>query len=151
MLATPVGAGTTLHLERSIAASRERVFEAWTNPELFARWFTPPGGASHKAEIDLRAGGSWRVTMRLRPRLPPARAFGTYLEVDPPARLVYTLAWRGAPFGPESLVTVEFQELDGATRIKLTQERLETRRGRAFHAWGWRHSLRRLIALLEGS
>jgi uncharacterized protein YndB with AHSA1/START domain len=148
MLTAPMRAGTTLHIERSFPASRERVFEAWTDPELFARWFTPPGGTSDKADIDLRVGGSWSVAMRLRKRMPRAWAFGTYLEVDPPTRLVYTLAWRGVPSGPENLVTVEFQELDGQTRIKLTHERLGTRRGRAFHAWGWRHSLPRLDELL---
>jgi len=146
--AAPAAPRTTLRLERRLAASRERVFEAWTDPELLVRWFTPPGGSSYDPEVDLRTGGDWRVTMRRRP-WPSYEASGTYLEVDPPARLVYTLTWKRAPFGPDSLVTVEFHEIDGETQVVLTQERLETARGRFFHGRGWRHSLDRLRELVE--
>src|SRR5919108_2752273 len=84
------GRVTTLHIERRFAAPRERVFEAWTDPELFVRWFMPKGGSASDAEIDLRVGGSWRVTMK-PPVWPAGLAFGTYMEGDPPARLVYTM------------------------------------------------------------
>jgi uncharacterized protein YndB with AHSA1/START domain len=143
MAAAPTRPRTMLQIERTFPVSRERVFEAWTDPELFARWFTPPGGSSWDAEIDLRVGGAWRVNMK-PPLWPSGRAFGTYLEVVPPARLVYTLAWERLPNGPQSLVSVEFDELDGATKVRLIQERLETRRGQWAHARGWRHSLERL-------
>jgi uncharacterized protein YndB with AHSA1/START domain len=143
------GSRTTLHIERRFAASRERVFEAWTDPELFVRWFRPKGGSASDAEIDLRVGGSWCVTMK--GPLWPGRAFGTYMEVDVPARLVYTMAWEGIPLGPESVVTVEFDELDGETEVRLTQERLGTLRGRVGHARGWRNSLRRLRKLVEAA
>jgi len=149
MAAAPARAGTTLRVQRRFAAARERVFEAWTQPELLVRWFTPFVGSSSDAEIDLRVGGSWRV--RMKPRLWPAgRAFGTYLEIDPPARLVYTLAWENFPFGPETLVTVEFREADGETDVVLVQEKLGTRRGRRGHGAGWRLSLARLRQVVEG-
>jgi len=148
MAAAPARPRTTLHIERRLAAPRERVFEAWTEPELLARWFTPFVGSSSDAEIDLRVGGAWRVKMR-SPLWPSCWAFGTYLEVDPPARLVYTLAWERAPFGPETLVTVEFRDADGETDVVLVQERLGTRRGRRGHALGWRLSLTRLGEVVE--
>jgi uncharacterized protein YndB with AHSA1/START domain len=149
MAAAPARPHTMLHVQRRFAASRERVFEAWTEPELFVRWFTPFVGSSSDAEIDLRVGGAWRVKMK--PRLwPSGHAFGTYLEVEPPARLVYTLAWEGFPLGPETLVTVEFRDADGATDVVLVQERLGTRRGRLGHAWGWRLTLTRLRQVVDG-
>jgi uncharacterized protein YndB with AHSA1/START domain len=149
MAAAPARTSTVLHVQRRFAAPRERVFEAWTEPELLVRWFTPFVGTSSDAEIDLRVGGAWRVKMK--PRLwPSGHAFGTYLEVDPPARLVYTLAWEGFALGPETLVTVEFHDADGATDLVLVQERLGTRRGRKGHALGWRLSLTRLSQVLEG-
>jgi uncharacterized protein YndB with AHSA1/START domain len=148
MAAAPTLPRTTLRVQRRFAASRERVFDAWTRPELFVRWFTPYSGSSSDAEIDLRVGGAWRV--RMKPRLWPAgKAFGTYLEVEPPERLVYTLAWENMPLGPETLVTVEFNESDGETEVVLVQERLGTRRGRRGHALGWRLSLERLGQLVE--
>jgi len=149
MAVAPARPRTMLHVRRRFAAPRERVFGAWTEPELFVRWFTPFVGSSSDAEIDLRVGGAWRVKMK--PRLwPSGQAFGTYLEVDPPGRLVYTLAWEGFPLGPETLVTVEFRDADGATDVVLVQERLGTRRGRLGHARGWQHSLTRLRQVVEG-
>jgi len=54
---------------------------------------------------------------------------------------------------PQSLVSVEFNELDGATKVKFIQERLETRletsRGRSAHARGWRQRLERLREVVE--
>jgi uncharacterized protein YndB with AHSA1/START domain len=150
MAAASPQALTTLHIERTFAASRERVFDAWTDPELLARWLTPPGGSSSNAEVDLRVGGSWSITMK-PPLWPSGRAFGTYLEVDPPVRLVFTIAWERMPNGPQSLVRVDFDELDGATRVTLVQERLETRRGRWAHKRGWRHSLECLREVVEAS
>jgi uncharacterized protein YndB with AHSA1/START domain len=143
MATAPAPPRTTLRVQRRFAAPRQRVFDAWTKPELLVRWFTPYVGSSSDADIDLRAGGDWRV--RMKPRLWPAgEAFGTYLEVDPPERLVYTLAWENFPLGPETLVTVEFHEADGGTEVVLVQERLGTTRGRVGHAAGWRLSLTRL-------
>jgi uncharacterized protein YndB with AHSA1/START domain len=109
---------------------------------------TPPGGSSSNAEIDLRPGGAWSIIMK-PPLWPTGRSFGTYLEVDPPARLVFTMTWERIPNGRQSLVSVDFQELDGATKVTLVQERLETRRGRWGHARGWRHSLQRLREVIE--
>ena len=149
MAAAPARAPTMLHVRRRFAAPRERVFEAWTEPDLLVRWFTPFVGSSSDAEIDLRVGGAWRVKMK--PRLwPSGHAFGTYLEVEVPSRLVYTLAWEGFPLGPETLVTVEFQDADGATDVVLVQERLGTRRGRVGHARGWQLTLTRLGQVVEG-
>ena len=148
MAVAPAQARTTLSLQRTFQASRQRVFEAWIDSELLARWLTPPGGSSSNAEIDLRVGGRWSITMK-PPLWPSGRAFGTYLEVDPPKRLVFTIAWERIPNGPESVVSVDFAELDGATRVTLVQERLETRRGRWGHGRGWRHSLARLREMID--
>src|SRR5690349_9014333 len=148
MAAAPSLPRTTLRVQRRFAAPRERVFEAWTDPELLVRWFTPYAGSSSDAEIDLRAGGAWRVKMK--PRLwPDGYAYGTYLDVQPPERLVYTLAWKNFPLGPETLVTIEFREADGETEVVLVQERLGTVRGRRGQALGWRLSLERLRQLVE--
>ena len=66
-----------------------------------------------------------------------------------PERLVFTLAWKNFPLGPETLVTVEFHEADGETDVVLVQERLGTVRGRRGHALGWRLTLERLRQLVE--
>lgn len=64
------------------------VFEAWTRPELFKRWWVPKsmGMALRSCEMDARTGGKYRLQFE-----PDGMAFfGTYLEVTPPSRLVWT-------------------------------------------------------------
>ena len=147
MAAAPPLPRTTLRVQRRFAAARQRVFEAWTKPELLVRWFTPFVGSSSDAEIDLRAGGAWRV--RMQPRLwPDGYAYGTYLEVEPPQRLVFTLAWKNFPLGPETLVTVEFHDRGGSTEVVLTHDLFPGVETRNKHEHGWSGCLERLAKAL---
>ena len=148
-------AGTTLRLSRLIDAPRERVFRAWTDPEQFGRWFGPPGGFGH-AELDVRVGGRFRVAMiqplagRLLPKRQPWYCVGTYLEVEPPERLVFTFGWEGPSWDPgESLVTVELHDAGSATELVLLHERNRNQAVRSWHWWGWTVCLRRLAGLAE--
>lgn len=72
-----------LVLERVLPATPQEVFAAWTTPERMAAWMSPAGAA--EAEVDLRVGGAFRVVMVEHDRLEHT---GSYLEVDPPRRLV---------------------------------------------------------------
>lgn len=130
-----------LTLERVLAAAPEEVFAAWTVPERMAAWMSPVGAA--EAEADLRVGGSFRVVMVEHDRLEHA---GSYVEVDPPRRLVFT--WVSPYTGSEpSLVTVELYPHDDGTRLVITHERLpeDVVEG---HRDGWGSMLERLDGLL---
>lgn len=155
--------GTVLQVRRTLAAPRERVFEAWLDPELLRQWLTGPRGTSHQAEVDARVGGEFRVAVTsnlggLLGRLPGSfdgsvQMVGRYLEISPPERLVFTFSWENFPtidLEPDATtVTVEFHESGERTEIVLTHERQPSRRLRAFHSYGWRGSLRKLDALLQ--
>ena len=142
--------GLRLRLERTITANRERVFAAWTRPELLKLWSAPEGlTVGDDGELDLRVGGRWAVTM-LAPDGARHRAFGTYREVTPPARLVYTHAWRrdDGTSTAETTVTVEFvAEGANRTRVVLTQEGFDAAPSRDGHEEGWASTLDRLVAL----
>ena len=57
-MATPsAAAGVTLRIERTFAAPREKVFQAWTDPQALKQWWGPDGYATPSVEIDLRPGG----------------------------------------------------------------------------------------------
>ena len=154
---------TVLQVRRTLSAKRDRVFQAWLDPELLRQWLTGPRATSPKAEVDPRVGGEFRVTVTsqlggLLGRLPGSfdgyvQMVGRYLEISPPERLVFTFGWENFPtvdLDPEAtLVTVEFHELDDRTEIVLTHERQPSRRLRAFHSYGWRGSLGKLDALLR--
>lgn len=150
---------TALELRRVYSASPTEVFQAFTDPSQLREWFHPPGGSSPSAEIDLRVGGQFRVAMkppfaRARGRLARDEVVycvGTYLEVQPPHRLVYTFDWEGLypVLCGDSVVTVEFHDTGGATELVLRHERLRRGAHRAFHSVGWRSSLRALHRVFE--
>jgi len=105
-------------MTRSFAASRERVFDAWTKPDLVKRWFGGQGFTIPECEIDLRPGGRYRwVMQRESMRIV---MIGEYREVKRPDRLVTTQGWEGfteVGWRPEdeTLNTMELTELDGGT------------------------------------
>ena len=142
-----------LRLERVIRADRERVFAAWTRPELLRQWSAPEGMTiENGGALDLRVGGSWRVAM-LEPNGTRHEAFGTYREITPPERLVYTHQWRqGRGSSPETTLTVEFLKVDDGTRVVLTQEGFSSPQSRDGHVEGWSSSLAQLERLFaEGA
>ena len=103
-----------LVVTRTINGPAHIVFEAWTTPELFMRWWAPKslGMSLRSCEMDVRAGGSYRLEFE-----PDGMAFfGTYLEVTPPSRLVWTNE-EGGEGGP--VTTVTFEEKAGKTLLVL--------------------------------
>lgn len=138
-----------LHIRRTFSASPAEVFEAWTRPEHLKRWwgmndkFTTP-----IAEVDLRVGGRYRLAMK-----PPDNddlyiVSGTFLEVNPPHRLVYTWTWENA-HEAETTVTVVFHEREGATEVVLTHGPFEAAPRRDRHAAGWDGCLTRLTKIFS--
>lgn len=76
----------------------ERVFAAWTDPELVALWlFRGPTSEAHETSLDVRIGGRWQISdTRAGTKY---TALGEYLEIDPPHRLAFTFV--GAPSPPK--------------------------------------------------
>ena len=90
------------------------VFEAWTKPELFKRWWVPKsmGMSLRSFEMDVRVGGKYRLEFE-----PNGMAFfGTYREVTPPSRLVWTNE-EGGEGGP--VTTVTFEDKGGKTLLVM--------------------------------
>jgi len=130
-----------LRLERSFAAPREEVFRAWTEPEVLRRWWAAaPDWESTRAEVDVRVGGRYRLSMRDPQSGDEHTVGGEYVEIDPPARLVYTWTWEGGDAdspGAGSTVTVEFLEDGERTTVVLTHDGIADERSRDQHAQGW--------------
>ena len=88
------------------------VFEAWTRPELFTQWWVPRsmGASLRSCQMDVRVGGTYRLEFE-----PDGMAFfGTYLEVTPHSRLVWT---NEEGDGPGQVTTVTFEEKGGKTLL----------------------------------
>jgi uncharacterized protein YndB with AHSA1/START domain len=104
---------------RTFDAPARLVFEAWSRPELFRRWWVPRslGMTLRSCEMDVRTGGRYRLEFGDDPANPMA-FFGTYLEVVPGERIVWANEEDGDA-GP--VTTVTFEEHDGATRLVLRE------------------------------
>jgi uncharacterized protein YndB with AHSA1/START domain len=141
-----------VEIVRVIDAAREKVFRAWTDPDELRRWWGPGAFTCPEAEIDLRPGGTYRLVMQPTEGDPFVLA-GTYHDVEPPTRLVYTWRWETGPAadGSESLVTVEFHERGEKTQHVLTHSEFPATHGPAPYRMGWEGGLRKFERLLAGS
>lgn len=102
---------------RIINGPARLVFQAWTKPELFRRWWAPKsvGMVIVSCEMDVRVGGGYRLEIRHPSAPAPMPFFGRYLEVTPNARLVWTNDESAS--GP--ITTATFEEIAGKTRVVL--------------------------------
>jgi uncharacterized protein YndB with AHSA1/START domain len=141
---------TTLRLRRTIHAPRAKVFRAFTDPMVLQRWWIPgPGHTVPEASIDLRPGGSYRIEMQ-NPKGERFHLLGTYREVRPPERLVYTWRWEGLRSeSAETLVTVEFRDLGGVTEVVITHELFPDAAARDRHQRGWSGCLEQLEEITQ--
>jgi uncharacterized protein YndB with AHSA1/START domain len=121
MTATPNAAPTSdreLVLTRLIDAPREKLFKAWTDPELLKQWFAPLPYTTPVAELDVRPGGANFIVMR-GPDGNDMPNRGVYLEVVENERLVFTDAYAKAwepSEKPFMTVVLTFEDEGGKTR-----------------------------------
>ncbi|MFQ6115665.1 MAG: SRPBCC domain-containing protein [bacterium] len=138
----------SVHLKRTFAARREKVFKAWTEPiELKKWWGVADDWSTPITEVDLRVGGKYRLGMQPPEKDAPYIVGGTYREVQPPERLVYTWCWEGGEM-EETLVTVLFHDSGDSTEVELGHEYLPDEKTRDDHKDGWEGCLSRLAKIL---
>ncbi len=103
-----------LVVRRTFNAPARIVFEAWTKPELFKRWWVPKsiGMSLLSCEMDVRAGGKYRLVFGMNGAV--LEVFGKYTEVTPHSRLVWTNE-EGEEGG--AVTTVTFEEKGGQTLL----------------------------------
>ncbi|HEY5946451.1 MAG TPA: SRPBCC domain-containing protein [Kofleriaceae bacterium] len=155
--------------DREYAVPRELVFEAWTVPQHFARWFAPYGVDVPFCEIDARPGGEIRFHHRSTTG-EIVSIKGVFDEVVAPARLQFTFTFVDAddrpttpprmpdwPVGVHIVMTVELHATPRGTRMTVRQHVAESeaagtpavvRHGELARE-GWRQTAERLVAYLE--
>jgi uncharacterized protein YndB with AHSA1/START domain len=132
---------TDVRIERVLPATIERVYDAWSRPELLTQWYCPNPTLTLEVETDVRVGGGYVVTMG------PHVVRGNYLEVEPPTLLAFTWKWDDG--GDDiSQVRVELSEVDGGTHLLLSHTALPTPEDATGHLQGWELQLTRLTDLL---
>jgi uncharacterized protein YndB with AHSA1/START domain len=103
-----------LVVRRNVNGPAHLVFEAWTNAELFRRWWVPKSFGLNllSCEMDVRVGGRYRLAFKHQDST--MEFFGTYLEVIPQSRLVWT---NEEDESGKTVTTVTFEEIGGKTLL----------------------------------
>jgi uncharacterized protein YndB with AHSA1/START domain len=108
-------------ITRTLNAPRHLVYRAWTTPELVKKWWPGKRGGMTAVEMDFRVGGAWRYVMLAHGDFELA-FHGTYREIVPDERIVYTEVMETPDAGPDSeegavVNTVTFEDADGGTTL----------------------------------
>jgi uncharacterized protein YndB with AHSA1/START domain len=112
-----------IEIRRVFDAPRERVWREWTRPEAFADWF---GGTDSEVPLatvsmDVRPGGSWRLTMYAGPERREIHWVGEYREVAEPERLVFTVTDEPGSEAREIIRVVLVDLGEGRTEMHFEQ------------------------------
>ena len=140
-----------LNLSRRYPVAPEKVWRAWTDPQAVKQWWGPgtPEGVS-VAELDVRVGGRYRVVFG-GPKGTDNEVQGTYLEVVPHRKLVFTWSWPRTTPERESQVTILFQAKDGGTELDFRHEQFFDETARDGHHRGWTAAFENLSRYLGKS
>ena len=123
-------------MERTYEASAQAVFDAWTSEEVIRRWWhAGRDWETPEVEIELRVGGVVRVVMRNPHKDIEYGGGGQYTEVDPPRRLAFTWIWDGD--STRQLIEIDFEEVDGVTKVTFTHSGLWDEESVRSHESGW--------------
>jgi uncharacterized protein YndB with AHSA1/START domain len=151
----------TVVIERSFDAPVERIWQMWTDPELFKVWYGPSGASIPIANMDVRVGGTRLVCMEVESPNGPMQMWftGEYREVVANERLVYTESMSdehgnvsspadmGMPDGHPTTteIHVELMDIGGRTKMVLTHVGIPSD---SPGAAGWSMALDKLVALV---
>lgn len=150
-----------LHISHLFNAPRARVYQAWTDPEQLKQWYAPDGCSIEFKRLDVHEGGTFHSCIQ-DPVHGPCWITGTYLEVKPPEKLVFTMvlsdekgndvnsAAAGKPEDwPEKLITtVTFEAIQQRTKVIIHQtvSEEEAKKTGAYQSWlKMNHKLDRLL------
>ena len=125
----------SLTINRRLNAPRAKVYAAWTDPAQLTGWFGNPQIARAHAELDVREGGHFRITM-VGQDAQELEVSGVYREVVPGERLVFTWAWGGTP-ERVSRVTVRLKDDGAGTLLTLLHEQFFDEEACQRHNQGW--------------
>ena len=145
-----MGDDLRLQMERTIGAPPERVFKAFIQPDLMAKWMGPHEVNVVDVGIEAKTDGAWHILMR-NAEGQDFHVSGIYKTIEPPHRLAMTWDWRqeDGSRGHETLVTLTFEPQGQGTLLRLNQETFKEKEHRENHAHGWDGSFDKLVALFE--
>lgn len=137
-----------LLIRRILNAPPQRVYQAWTNPELATEFICPEDITVAEVSLDVRVGGAYHIAMR-REDGEVWTVRGVYREVIPNTRLSMTWKWDedDAADEQETLLTIDLAPHGSGTELTLTHERFANETSRSNHERGWNSMLEKMRGL----
>ena len=140
---------STVTLHRVLASAPEKVFRAFIEPDAIASWLPPTGFLCTVHELDARVGGKHRMSFR-NFTTGGSHAFGgTYREIVPGERLVYTDGFDDPNLPGEMIVTVTFKSVSVGTELNIEQQGIPDVIPLEACYLGWQDSLHKLAKLVQ--
>lgn len=139
----------TVNLHRVIRATPERVYRAFLDPKAMNKWVPPHGFVGEVHSMDARVGGGYRMSFTNFNTGQSHSFGGTYVELTPNARLVYTDRFDDPNLPGEMKVTVTLRPVACGTDLTIVQEHIPAAIPVEFCYAGWQESLSLLAMLVE--
>lgn len=148
--ATSKPATATVRVGRIIKAPRERVYQAFLDPDALVKWMPPNGFTGHVDRLDAKVGGTFRMSFSTINRSWTQHFGGKYLELKPYERIVHTDKFEtdDPTMMGEMKVTITFKDVPGGTEVSVVQEGVPKPAADGAPE-GWKQSLDNLQRLCE--
>lgn len=131
----------SIKIERHFSAAPQKVWQAWTNPQIVKLWFgSDPNGTVSHAVLDVRIGGSFEVTFANSDGT-QYTCFGNYKEAELYKKLAFTWLWRDRP--TDELITIRFQEEEDGTLMTFEQANIDENTSHNYEI-GWRSTFEKI-------
>jgi len=139
----------TIQLHRVIATRPGKVYRAFLEPDAAASWLPPFGFVCTVHELEARVGGKHRMSFRNFTTGDSHSFGGTYMELVPDERVVYTDAFDDPNLSGEMKTTVTLKAVSVGTEITIEQQGIPDVIPVEACYLGWQESLRKLAGLVE--
>ena len=139
----------TVKLHRVLRAPAERIYKAFLNPEAMAKWLPPNGFTGKVHHMDAKVGGTFKMSFTNFSSGKGHSFGGTYLELVPNERLVYTDKFDDPNLPGEMITTISLREIFCGTELNITQEGIPAAIPPEACYLGWQESLILLAKLVE--
>jgi uncharacterized protein YndB with AHSA1/START domain len=139
----------SVSLHRVIKATPEKVYRAFTDSKAFASWIPPYGYLCDVHSMDVKQGGTYKMSF-INFSTGNGHSFGgKYLELKPNEYLKYTDKFDDPNLPGEMITTVSLKKVSGGTELKITQDGIPDVIPADMCYLGWQDSLDKLIRLVE--
>jgi uncharacterized protein YndB with AHSA1/START domain len=140
---------STVRLHRVLIAKPEKIFRAFVEPDAIASWLPPNGFLCTVHELEAKVGGKHRMSFRNFTTSGSHSFGGTYMEVVPGERLVYSDRFDDTGLPGEMTTTVALKAVSVGTELSIEQQGIPDVIPREACYLGWQESLRKLAKLVE--